>query len=250
MMKHGVAQEFALPLSPATYDVGPDGKMRLSAILRYQQEAGEQHLAPAGLGWQALAKEHGMAFVASRWRCRVHRLPRLGENLTLRTWHRERRGPRFFRCYRWEAAGEVLLEGVMQFALVSVPEHALLRGETFDRFGLENRPERGVGCPDPERFTLPELTAAGQYRVGRSDIDMSEHLNNTRYADLLWDVLPDDAVARPLTEVQLYFPGECRLGDELRLAVATAGEDAFVGMDNPRGRAFVAKLTWGATHGI
>ncbi len=236
-MSNIIQNEYTMPLTVASYDVGADDRLRLSAVLRYQQEAGERHLAPGGMGWNALM-EHGIAFVTSRWRAYIHRLPLMGESVTLTTWHRERKGPRFFRCYEWrDADGQLLIEGVMQFALVSVTDHRLLRGTEFDVFGVADQPHRTVSCGDPSRWTLPSLTAVDTYVVRRSDIDRNGHLNNTRYADLLTDVLPTDAVAA----IELQFVGESRLGDAITLAVG--GEDAlYVSGSTARGVAFAARV--------
>lgn len=237
-MSNIIQKEYILPLVVASYDVGADDRMRLSAVLRYQQEAGERHLAPAGMGWTDLMS-HGMAFVTSRWRTRIYRLPSMGEAVTLTTWHRDRKGPRFFRCYEWrDGEGNLLIEGVMQFALVSVTDHRLLRGNEFDVFGVADQPTRTVACGDPTRWTLPTLTTADTYTVRRSDIDRNGHMNNTRYADLLTDMLSTDAVA----ELELQFAGECRLGDVIVLGVAET-DAVYVGGSTQRGTAFAAKVT-------
>ncbi len=236
-MANIIQNEYNLPITVASYDVGADDRLRLSAVLRYQQEAGERHLAPAGLGWNDLMA-HGMAFVASRWRTHIHRLPRMGEAVTLTTWHRERKGPRFFRCYEWrDAQGDLLIEGVMQFALVSVTDHQLLRGTEFDVFGVADQPHRTVSCGDPSRWTLPTVATVDTYTVRRSDIDRNGHLNNTRYADLLTDVLPADTVS----ELELQFAGECRLGDTLTLATG-ANDALYVCGTTERGTAFAARV--------
>lgn len=236
-MSNIIQKEYDFPLTVASYDVGADDRLRLSAVLRYQQEAGERHLAPGGMGWNDLMT-HGIAFVASRWRTQIHRLPSMGEAVTLTTWHRERKGPRFFRCYEWrDAQGALLIEGVMQFALVSVADHRLLRGAEFDVFGVEDQPHRTVSCGDPSRWTLPSMTDVDAYTVRRSDIDRNGHLNNTRYADLLTDVLPTDAVST----IELQFAGECRLGDVITLAAG--GDDAhYISGTTPRGLAFAARV--------
>ena len=217
-MIENIQKEMVFPITIASFDVGPDDRLRLSAVLRYQQEAAERQLAPGGLGWQGLS-EKGMAFVASRWHTCIERLPKMGEQVTLTTWHRERRGPRFFRCYDWrDAKGRVLLQGVMQFALVSVEDHRLLRGEEFDVFGLPDQPERRVDCDDPARWREPTMQEAGEFSVRWSDTDRNGHMNNTRYADLLCDALPGGMDGRQLTDVQLYFAGETLPGETLTLS--------------------------------
>ena len=241
-MTGGVKKEYRLPVTVATYDVGADAALRLSAILRYQQEAGDRHLTPGGMGWQALAQQN-MAFVASRWCCRIRQMPRLGETLSLITWHRERRGPRFFRCYQWvDAAGRERLCGVMQFALVTADGHRLLRGDEFERFGVSDNRDHTVDCPDPARWPLPPLSPAGDYLVGRSDIDLSGHMNNTRYADLLCNALPEEAAARGVVQADFHFAGECRRGDTLTLAAVLDGDGAYMQATTDRGSAFAARL--------
>ncbi len=241
-MEQNIQKEIVFPVTVTSFDVGPDDRMRLSAVLRYQQEAGERQLAPGGLGWQALA-DKGMAFVASRWHARITRLPEMGESVMLTTWHRERRGPRFFRCYDWrDTDGRVLLQGVMQFALVAVADHRLLRGEEFDALGLPAQPERGVDCTDPTRWKEPPMAAAGEFLVRWSDTDRNGHMNNTRYADLLCDALPGGMDGRRLTDVELYFAGETLPGETLMLSAGTDAEGAlYVAGAHDRGTTFSAK---------
>lgn len=240
-----IPTEYTLPIKVASYDVGANNIMRLSAVLRYQQEAGEQHLVGAGLGWQDMLRM-GMVFVTSRWHTVVHRLPAMEEQVTLTTWHRNRKGPRFFRCYEWrDGAGNLLIEGVMQFALVSVTEHRLLRGDEFMAVAPLPDSPRDVTCGDPARFPVRNLTPVGEYRVRWSDIDRNGHLNNTHYADLMLDGLPADRLAGAPVEVDLHFAGECRLGDVLTLSAAEAEGVTTVAGDTYRGRSFAARIRWG-----
>ncbi len=237
-----IPREYVFPLTVATYDVGPDDRMRLSAVLRYQQEAAEQHLAPGGMSWNALMAA-GIAFVASRWHVQLVRLPATGERVTLTTWHRERKGPRFFRCFSWrDAAGEEIIRGVMQYALVAVEDHRLLRGEEFDRFGVTENPGRTVDCADPGKWRQPALEPVGTLTVRWSDTDRNGHLNNTRFADLACDAIPGGMPGRRLTDVQLYFAGEARLGDEITLAGALEDGVAYVSGATERGATFAARL--------
>ena len=245
-MSNIILPEYTIEVKVASFDTDSADRMRLSAVLRYQQEAGEQHLGPAGLGWRDLSG-HGIAFVASRWHAVIHRLPRLEETVTLTTWHRDRKGPRFFRCYEWrDAAGHVLIEGVMQFALVSVTDHRLLRGDEFMALAPLPDATRGVGCADPGRFALTGATDAGTYTVRRSDIDRNGHMNNTRYADLMWDFMPSLWQGCEPKDVELYFAGESRQGDTLSVVVSLEKDDEIcVAADTDRGRTFAAKITLG-----
>ena len=237
-----IPKEYEMTLKIASYDVGEDDRMKLSAVLRYQQEAGELHLQGVGLGWKGMI-ELGMVFVASRWRVAIHRLPRMEEVVTLTTWHRDRKGPRFTRCYEWrDESGALLIEGAMQFALVSVEEHRLLRGDEFMARAPLPDTNRTVACGDPGRFAVAGLVPAGSYTVRRSDIDRNGHLNNTHYADLMLDFVPADRIP---ALVDLHFAGESRRGDTIAVAVADAQDVTTVAGDTDRGRSFAARIVWG-----
>lgn len=237
---------YSAPLKIASYDVGPDVCLRLSALLRYQQEAAEGHFSPGGLGWDGMAAR-GMAFVCTRWHGEILRAPRLGETVVLETWHRQRKGPRFLRCHRWiTPAGEELIRGVTEFALVSTEGHRLLRGEEFDAFGIPEQVERTVACADPGRLALPPLSPIGEYRVRPSDADMNGHMNNTHYADLCEDALP--AGKRP-TEAWIRFVHEAKVGDRIALEGAVVEEALFLRGTGDGGSVFEAKLCLEGTAG-
>lgn len=240
-----IPNEYNLPLKVASYDVGANDVMRLSAILRYQQEAGERHLELAGLGWQEML-ETGMVFVTSRWHTLIHRLPAMEEQVTLTTWHRYRKGPRFLRCYQWrDGAGNLLIEGVMQFALVSVADHRLLRGDEVMVADSLPDHDRSILCTDPGRFPVSGVEPVGEYRVRWSDIDRNGHMNNTHYADLMLDGLSAERLAGLPAEVDLHFAGECVMGDTLTLSACEAEGVTTVTGDTDRGRSFAARIRWG-----
>ena len=241
-MSNIILPEYTIEVKVASFDTDSADRMRLSAVLRYQQEAGEQHLGPAGLGWRDLSG-HGIAFVASRWHAVIHRLPRLEETVTLTTWHRDRKGPRFTRCYEWrDESGALLIEGAMQFALVSVAEHRLLRGDEFmERAPLPDT-DRTVSCGDPGRIPVAETTPCGTYTVRRSDMDRNGHMNNTHYADLMLDFIPDGRVP---ALVDLHFAGESRRGDTIAVSCAHGADATTVVGETTRGRTFAARIVWG-----
>ncbi len=234
-------QQYILPLTVASYDVGADNRLRLSAVLRYQQEAAEQQLALGGMGWsEQLA--HGMTFVTSRWHGVFTRLPAMGEQVVLKTWHHARKGVRFIRHYVWtDAEGDTIAQGVMVFALVSTAEHRLLRGDEFAALGDIPACDEGVDCAAPTKLCLPELSPVRTFTVGWSDTDRNGHLNNTRYADLLCDALGEQMDSGVIADVQMHFAGETRREETVTLSAAM-GETAFVQGVNPRGTAFSAEV--------
>ena len=59
-----------------SFDAGRDRRLRLSSLLRFQQEAGERHLGDAGLTYREFYRQ-GMIFVLTRLQVEIRRLPEL-----------------------------------------------------------------------------------------------------------------------------------------------------------------------------
>ena len=201
----------------ATYDVGADRLLTPSAQLRLQQEAGERHFGEGGLNFEGVAA-FGMAFVVLQNNAVITRRPSIGEAITVKTWSRNVKGMRFFRCYRFEdAKGNILIDSVASFALVDVNEHTLLRPTAFPA-EVEHHSEFAHTCPDPAKIKLPDgMTVCGEHRVRLSELDFNGHLNNTRYADIVFDHLPDDTATK-MTGFSIMFSHEAKNGDLLSVS--------------------------------
>lgn len=201
----------------ATYDVGPDRLLTPSAQLRLQQEAGERHFGEGGLNFDGVAA-FGMAFVVLQNNAVIHRRPAIGEAITVKTWSRNVKGMRFFRCYRFEdAAGNTLIDSVASFALVDLKEHTLLRPSQFPA-EVEHQSDLPHGCPDPAKLKLPEtMIPCGEHLVKLSELDFNGHLNNTRYADIVFDNLPAETASQ-MSGFSITFSHEAKGGDCLQLA--------------------------------
>lgn len=230
----------SMPIYTPTYDVGWDGYLRLSALLRWQQEAGERHLRRYDMSWDTLMQQ-GMAFVLTRAAGEIFARPRAGEAVRLETWQRKVSGASFLRGYRLRnEQGERLTECVSTFGLVDAIHHRLLRTDVLaDR--LLPSLEREDSCAPPRRLRVDEaqLTPVGTWTVHRSTVDFNRHLNNTVYADLLTDFLPEEVAVRPLRRFTLQLEHEVRGGEELALRYAALDGAHYVAGFCGEGRHFI-----------
>lgn len=210
-----------------SYDVGENRRLKLSSMLKLQQEVGELHFALGGLGYEKLYDD-GFAFVLTRTNSIIYRAPVFTENIQLCTWHRGAKGAQFFRCYRFlDEKGNILIDSITAFALVDTIEHKLLRPKEFDRYGVVPQMERKNTCPDPKRWKHPEtMNVAGIRTIRWSDIDYNGHLNNSVYADISCDVMPGGMKNKRITEFSIGFLHEAFEGDQVSLKTAVIPADA------------------------
>lgn len=241
-------QKFHIP----SYAVGADNRLRLSALLQLQQEAGERQMDEHGMSYTVL-KDRGVAFLVTRLCSHITRLPEMGEPVILKTWHRDVKGVQFFRCYSMtDKEGNPLTDSVTAFALVDTNTHKLLRPDALGDLCFPNDPEAKNNCPDPGKQVPPALIEVAAAKPRWSELDPNGHVNNTRYADFLCDNIPSGMDRKKVRDLYIRFEKETRPDDRLVIAAAEerwqkqdlTGGVAWVVGSHTRGEAFVAKLDY------
>ena len=208
--------DYTATVVPAQTDKA--GRLRLSALLCLQQEAGNAQLDGLGITVPFLLA-HERTFVLTRTAAVIGRLPAAGETATVRTWAREIKGVQFFRCFTTtDEKGKVLAESVSVYALIDTESRRVLRPRELDPLG--SIPSRALsnGCPDPLRAADVETPVlAGTYTVPTDRIDWNGHLNNVYYADILQEHLPAVYKNASIGGFSLRYVREVREGETLTL---------------------------------
>lgn len=211
-----------------TFDAGPMRKMRLSSILKYQEYAGECHLSEEyNLDYETV-REKGVIFVLVNATAKIHRMPRLGETVTIDTWNKQLKGLKFFRGYDWfDENGDKIIEGVSAFVLVDKTNHKLAKPDKL-RVVLPEDSARTTSVSNPSKIHLPaELSPIGSKKVLYSMLDSNEHLNNALYADFLIDFTPENKV-NEIKEFAIDFVKEAKFGEKVEVYSAVENNSIFI----------------------
>lgn len=175
---------FCYRFTVGTFDVGRGNVMRLRELLKYQQQAGEEHLLTFGSGHKVL-EDDGFAFVVASVRCVIHRLPGAGEKIDLVTWAHPTRHAHYPRYYNWyDEAGALVVESAAVFVLIDIASRKISRtdplGENLPVCDYEN-------AATPSRLRFESGEKVGERVIVPSMIDINGHLNNSYYADFITD---------------------------------------------------------------
>lgn len=247
MSRYPVPKDYTWSLKIASYDVGQDSRLKLSAQLRMQQEAGELQLGKGGLGFEELIS-NGMAFVITRTNSLIYCTPRLNQHIKLVTWHRCSKGAQFFRCYRFlDENDQILIDSVSAFALVDPETHKILRPSLFSQYAVTQQPDRFNSCPDPEKLVSPDgLLPAGGHDVGWSDIDYNGHMNNTIYADIICNTIPAGMRGRRIAGFTISYLHEALEGERIGLKTGVSQDEVLVFGETQRGACFEGMVKYNA----
>lgn len=203
-----------------TCDCDFQGTWRPSAILESMQEAAGAHSEALGCGRNALIQRN-TAWVLSRSEVHMEEYPGIGDRITLQTFPTANRRwffPRYF-LFKNEQ-GRILGRAATLWALLDVGTRRMLPpGEILPLMPDNSDLEPPLGLP----ATVEAL--AGEEKTLRqipryTDLDVNQHVNNTRYADWACDALGIQTLRDYCLETLLVnYDAEVRPDQEIALRV-------------------------------
>ena len=203
------------------YEITPEladekGNARLSALLYFAQEAAGEHCELLGLDWDTMAAKE-LFWAVIRAKVRIHTLPRLGQQVTVKTWPMPTTRTSYPRCVTIsDPEGNVLATVVSLWVLMHTRTRAMiLPGKSGvevlgTSFGTELKTPAGLSAGNYENHTGRQ--------VSFFDLDQNLHMNNTRYVDWCFDLFPVSFLREhPLKAITICYNNEALEGQYIDL---------------------------------
>ena len=164
------------------------GRVKPSAVLYFAQEVSANHAALLGASWEDLSEKE-LFWAILRHRVQIERLPMAGERITLETWPMPTTRVAYPRAVvAYDEKGDLLFRTVAIWVLMHKRTRAMVLPTKSDVVvpGIV----RGTELALPS--SLPPATASNQTlrTVSSAELDRNGHMNNTRYFDWVYDLLP------------------------------------------------------------
>lgn len=188
-------------------------RMTPTDLLQEAQQISMEHCDFLELGNPFLEKI-GKVFLLAKVRLRIHRMPRGGETVSLETIPHLPVRAQCQRLTRFFAEdGELLVEIDARWILVDVETFRIERKLPEAFLAYFEKPE------SIEDFRVPkseEMALCRKHQVSYSQIDVNRHMNNSRYADLIYDSLAEDLMAgKELGEMAIHYHNQAKLNDKI-----------------------------------
>jgi acyl-ACP thioesterase len=182
------------PITVRVFEIDARGTLGARNLCDYLQEAAGNHARDLGVGVDAI-RDKGMTWVLSRIRMRIDRLPGAGEELKIHTWHSG-----FERLFSLRDFSVVDARGNQIVAAVSAWIMFDLKARRPPRPATRFMPPVASDVHRVFAANLEKLPGCESVGVGTSisvrwsDLDVNEHVNNSRYAE--WVAEGANAVRR------------------------------------------------------
>jgi acyl-ACP thioesterase len=208
----------------ASYLVNLRGQAGLYAMLNLIQDVGWMHAMhlqvklPKNLGW-----------IFTRQKLLMSEWPTWNTTVSIQTWLRKPENDTFlFRDYEIFLGARKIGECTSSFTVMDLSTRKMA-SQDWSEYSDLWRPD-GYLEHKPAKIPLAtETVDLAQFEVRNSDIDLNQHVNNTRYAQWVLDSLPIENLRQgiQLHQYEVNFLSETKTGDVV--SVQRARDEQSVG---------------------
>lgn len=196
------------------HDTDLFGHIKPTGLMRYMQDTVQHQMEKLGPSYDELMSRH-RSFILSRIKINIHAPVLSHDVIESSTWATTKsHGVSFSRCYEVEKDGVSVAEGSSIWALLDTDSGRFIR--TSD-FGEPYGADEPLDIELPRKLTpIGEVEKVGEKTVFYSDVDQNVHMNNTVYADMLWNFVPDFKSKR-MTSIDILYVSEAPLGETIEI---------------------------------
>lgn len=164
----------------------PNGFLKYTELCNLFQLTAATHSEVGGISFSDMQEFH-QAWVLSKMRVEINRLPKWKEIVTVKTWIKSLENSRSTRCLELYVGDEKLVGCETFWAVFNTktrrPEPLALPHEHFEKYPNESATEKSYAKID----LLQEFEIVAERTVLLSDIDIVNHANSVKYLEWCLD---------------------------------------------------------------
>ncbi|MBN7812980.1 acyl-ACP thioesterase [Algoriphagus sp. H41] len=216
--------QFTLSFEVGSYQVNPEGNIRLSCLADLFQEIAWGHADSADFGRNL--SEISLMWALARLEIEIVEFPKWGDSICLYTGSKGADKLFAFRDFLvTDRHGRVLARGMSSWLLLNSSTKRIQKAEVVLPPALydpmvkpDHQPQKLVAKGD--------LVATEVIKVRFSDLDLNYHVNNTAYIRWVENLLADRKVFP--SKIAINYQAECFGGDLVELRLFEGASESFV----------------------
>lgn len=194
-------------------DVDFQDNLKISALLALMEESACASADELGFGYSVLQPKN-IGFVLVNWFVKLNRAIKFGEELTVHTWPIKPKRLIVFRDFELFVGEEKVGVATSRWCVVDLSTFKIINSSAVFDENMTYNENRSV---EVENLRIPAAQAPRlvySKQVTYSDYDHYNHVNNTKYADLLIDVFaPWELENKYVSSVEICYHTQCKYGD-------------------------------------
>ena len=195
----------------------PNGFLKYTDLCNILQLTAATHAELGGISFNDM-QEFNQAWVLSRMRVEINRLPKWRDAITVKTWINSLENSRSIRCLEMNIGDEKIIGCETFWAVFNTktrrPENLALAHEHFQKF-----PERATLSTFSKIDFQHNIIPVAIHKVKLSDLDIVNHVNSVKYLEWCLDLVDYDVIQNQKIEsFEMNYLKELSLHDEVKVS--------------------------------
>ncbi len=193
----------------------PNGLLKYTELCQLMQLTAARHSELGGISFTDM-QVHDQAWVLSRMRVEINKLPRWRDQVTIKTWINSLENSRSVRALELWVNDQKYVGAETFWAVFNTrsrrPEGLILPHEHFEKF-----PDwRATHNTFDKVLPVYDSPVLYKHRVALSDLDIVNHVNHVKYLEWCLDVLPKEVLLeQKIKAFDMNFIKELSWSDEI-----------------------------------
>ena len=221
----------------------PNGYLKYTDLCNLLQLTAGQHADLGGISFTDM-QIHNQAWVMSRMRLEIDKLPKWRDLVTIKTWIKTLENSRSIRCMEMYLNGKKIVGCETYWAVINTktrrPEAIALPYEHFEKF--ENHATKE---PTKKIDININSIALGNRKVVLSDLDVVNHVNNVKYMEWCFDYEnPEKLIRQEIKSLCINFMRELNLNDEAHINKMEINNKTTYTISKESKNAYALQIEW------
>ncbi|MBP3944118.1 hypothetical protein J5U18_11240 [Sphingobacteriaceae bacterium WQ 2009] len=221
-----------------------NGKLKYSEISNLFQITAGEHAEALDFSFQTMLT-FNQAWVMSRMRIELNKLPKLGDQVELTTWIQDFDGARSTRNFTISKDGVTYISGSSYWAVINFKlrksENLAINTDHVKLFPSH----QATAFPVDKLNIFQACETVDSHRVRLSDLDVVRHVNNVKYVDWCLDQLDiEDVLQKPIASIAMNFLRELTYDDIAEIQHQQQENVHFMRIQRTGKVAFAMELTF------
>ena len=222
----------------------PNGYLKYTDLCNLLQLTAAAHSEIGGISFMDM-QEFDQAWVLSRMRVEISKLPKSGDIVTVKTWINSLENSRSVRALEMHLNGEKIVGSETFWAVFNTnkrrPEALALPYDHFELYPDKRATKEGFSkiSLNHDKEIVFEKT------VFLSDLDIVNHVNNVKYLEWCMDLVDENLILnQKLESFEMNFMKELSLKDTVMIHESISASDAVFSITKEEKACFALKLNW------
>ncbi len=233
-MKEFLEEEFSIRTNDADFN----NRVKVNSIFVFLQDIAAAHADKLHLGYNNLL-EKNLGWVLSWVRVEIEKYPKYAETIKIKTWPKRKYKLFYLRDFLISNdKNDVIIKATTAWLPVNIQTKRIVDLQSIN-LKIPYEIEENALAVYPEKIIPDNEGKIIESKVFKySDLDLNQHVNNTKYVEMILDCFSKDFHSSHIIKnITVSFQAESFLGDEIEISLSNQSSNELINIVEAKNKA-------------